>query len=849
MPEALRKRLGLASEDQFPAAEFELTTASEAMSAFEQTCFAIPASGAFIAVRDATSLHCVASLGNAPELGSRLPPDFGMALECLETGSVVFRHLSDDAQRVLSVGMSMEGVSRARSAVAVPMRASGAIVGLIAVFSLRDSSIQPGDITALDRIADFWGPLMADEWFPDGIPASIAGDAAAFSPASEVPLVVQDEPAAPYAPDAPFVEAELLALAAQEVARLHGEPAATMPTAPVPAATIPTSTPPIAADAGPVTLPEVFEIPDSLAPVDRPPLANRDELPDDTKTAMSAEAGIIAEVAKAPESPVFLAPPSVDFVPLDIHKHDQWRRFAWLIVVAAFFALLLFLWYLKSLSSDSGATPTGSVSASINGPATTGAPAANSSNTAPAPIAAARESDEQLKSPREPDGSANKLASPAPARMPPTNRHEESASDARTHQTLPDRISPLTPQTQPNPPPSQVKPKYLAQLKPLYDPPSNSTSPDPDSNGPTPSSAAANTTSPSPTPPAPTATEESAEPDAASASATPAPEPAPPINPAGFQSPTFALAQTLKAHSGWVSSLAFSSSGNLASGSWDRSVKFWDLATGHETRALSDKLKQVQSVAFTHDGKLLAVEDASDTVTIFDASTGARLRELSTDKSVPSVGISWVYSIAFSPDGRWLASAVDDKTIRIWDVSTGAKIRDLTGAHRPILYAAFSPLGQLLATGNDDKSIQIWNVASGAPATKLSGHKKVINAVAFSPDGKYLASASGDKTIKLWNAATGEKIRTLSGHRAAVSSISFSADGRWLASGSWDKTVKVWNVATGKEVQTLHPDARAIYAVSFDPHDRWLAAGSEDGALEIWRWNAAANSNSAPANP
>src|SRR5579863_2070719 len=117
MPEALRKRLRLSSDDLLPATEFELTTAPDAMSAFEQTCLAIPASGAVIAVRDAAGLRCVGSLGDAAEVGSRLPPDFGMAIECLETGSVVFSDLTDDAQRLLHVGLTMEGVSQVRSAV------------------------------------------------------------------------------------------------------------------------------------------------------------------------------------------------------------------------------------------------------------------------------------------------------------------------------------------------------------------------------------------------------------------------------------------------------------------------------------------------------------------------------------------------------------------------------------------------------------------------------------------------------------------------------------------------------------------------------------------------------------
>src|ERR1700761_2318055 len=173
MPEALRKQLRLNPDDALPATDFELNSATDAMSAFEQICLAIPASAAIIAVRDASGLRSVGSLGDAPEVGSHLPPDFGMAIECLETGTAVFRDLADDAQRVVSVGLTMEGVSQVRSAVALPMRAENTVIGLIAVFSRHESSIQPSDIQALTRVADFWGPLMADEWFPGGISSAL----------------------------------------------------------------------------------------------------------------------------------------------------------------------------------------------------------------------------------------------------------------------------------------------------------------------------------------------------------------------------------------------------------------------------------------------------------------------------------------------------------------------------------------------------------------------------------------------------------------------------------------------------------------------------------------------------
>ena len=300
--------------------------------------------------------------------------------------------------------------------------------------------------------------------------------------------------------------------------------------------------------------------------------------------------------------------------------------------------------------------------------------------------------------------------------------------------------------------------------------------------------------------------------------------------------PEFVLDRTFKAHNGWVTTVAFTpDSQRLASGSWDRTVKFWEVSTGEQLGAVANDMKEVQSLAFSRDGHWLATENSSDTTSLRDPSSGKEIRSLPSDKPLGPLGSNWVYSIAFSPDGQWLASAIDDKTVRLWDVNTGQKVRDLTGLRRAVVYIAFSPDGRLLATGDDQKDIRIWDPVTGEEIYKLSGHKKPVYAVAFSPDGRWLASASADKTVKIWDLAIGHELRTLAGHGNMVSSLAFSPDGRWLVSGSWDKTIKVWDVQTGREVQTLAGHDHPVYSVAFDSRGQWLASGSEDGTIKLWR--------------
>ena len=310
----------------------------------------------------------------------------------------------------------------------------------------------------------------------------------------------------------------------------------------------------------------------------------------------------------------------------------------------------------------------------------------------------------------------------------------------------------------------------------------------------------------------------------------------PPVTSPRVSLPEFVLDRTLKGHTGWVTTVAFSPDGQrLASGSWDRTLKFWRVTTGEQLGTVSGKMKELQSLAFSRDGHWLATENSSDTATLRDPATGQEVRAFPSDKPLGTLGSNWVYSIAFSPDGQWLASGVDDKTVRLWDVKTGRKVRDLTGLRRPVIYIAFSPDGRLLATGDDEKTVRIWDARSGEQIFKLNGHKKPVYAVAFSPTGRRLASASADKTVKLWDLTSGREVHTLAGHGNVVTSLAFSPDGRWLASASWDKTIKIWDVETGREMQTLVGHDHPVYSVAFDSRGRWLASGSEDGTIKLWR--------------
>jgi hypothetical protein len=73
----------------------------------------------------------------------------------------------------------------------------------------------------------------------------------------------------------------------------------------------------------------------------------------------------------------------------------------------------------------------------------------------------------------------------------------------------------------------------------------------------------------------------------------------------------------------------------------------------------------VDAVAFNADGSRLASGSWDNTVRVWDVDTGEELLALRE----PAAHVS---SVAFSPDGSRIAAAVEDSTVRVWETSASA---------------------------------------------------------------------------------------------------------------------------------------------------------------------------------
>jgi len=281
--------------------------------------------------------------------------------------------------------------------------------------------------------------------------------------------------------------------------------------------------------------------------------------------------------------------------------------------------------------------------------------------------------------------------------------------------------------------------------------------------------------------------------------------------------------------------LAFSPDGRtLALQQWSGVIELWDPASGSRSDTLTNTGGRL-AFAFSPDGKILASANVNragnPVVSLWEVATGHVVRELPQRFEVSS--------LAFTPTGDLLTTFLYQPQMSLWKLPSGRLARSFVGRESPNLerrFGLFSADGTTLVLA-DCGPIVVIDLQTGASREIVAASEgNAVVALALSPDGQLLASGHerSDASIGLWNVHTGELVGSLEGHRGAVLKLVFSKDGRVLYSASKDQSIRAWNVQRRREIAEWRGHGGGLWGLALSPDGKTLASCAADGSVRLW---------------
>lgn len=291
----------------------------------------------------------------------------------------------------------------------------------------------------------------------------------------------------------------------------------------------------------------------------------------------------------------------------------------------------------------------------------------------------------------------------------------------------------------------------------------------------------------------------------------------------------------------------------------------------HLTRTLDNDFS-ITALAWHPDGKQLAVGQVlNNRVAIWDVQTGKLVRRLEGERG----GVS---SLAYSQDGKFLAvgreftRVTQSAHVHLYDAQSGELLHSFVSPKEPVRgdsndanALAFSPDSKyLVANGyGSSRTAVVYDVATRKPVHVLADSEdpgfRVINAIAFSPDDRFVVLGRVSGRVDVWSASDWKLVKRLKGQTGGVYALAFSPNGNYFVSGTnvgerWDRSQKpprqifdkfsddviLWSVPAfvkAAEFSSRYfkqtPNSSIIHRLQFSPDGKYLLVGARSKAIEI----------------
>ena len=274
-------------------------------------------------------------------------------------------------------------------------------------------------------------------------------------------------------------------------------------------------------------------------------------------------------------------------------------------------------------------------------------------------------------------------------------------------------------------------------------------------------------------------------------------------------------------------SLIFSSDGiSLVSGSYDKTVKLWDVQTGGVVKTFHGHTDNIRSVSISADHTIIASGSEDKTLRLWDIEIGECRHIIEQPETV--------YCTRFSPTDPQYLISVSGTTAQHWDTN-GHKVGPTYIGYQ----VAFSPDGtQSISRTIEDVIVQ--DINSGVAVARFDMSASYFNPCCISPDGRLVAVATSHN-VCVWDITSSDPhlVETFVGHTMDITSLVFSSTST-LISASQDKLVKFWQIgASSTDPGVTNPKSIPLALASAKSIDLKAENGiiipsDLDGVVKTW---------------
>ena len=295
------------------------------------------------------------------------------------------------------------------------------------------------------------------------------------------------------------------------------------------------------------------------------------------------------------------------------------------------------------------------------------------------------------------------------------------------------------------------------------------------------------------------------------------------------------LYRVVSGHQGWVRCLAFDPSNEFfASGSNDRTIRIWDVASGQLRLTLTGHLESITGLKISDRSPYMFSCALDKQVKCWDLETNKVIRHYHGH-------LSAVNTLELHPKLDILATGGRDCTCRVWDIRTKVQAMALSTGDscQSILMQGSDPQ---LITGSADGSLRLWDLRTGKTFATINMHRKGIRALAMHPTEYNFASAAADN-IKKWALPRGEFLfNFLERPSEVINDICINEDGVLVSAGD-NGTLSLRDWKSGNTFQTIRTPVQpgsleaegGIMACEWDKSGTRLICGAMDKTIRFYK--------------